>query len=368
MQNTNIPSSMIDALVRQWVSVMLRHGSSFYPIDVRTFRSYFFDLLAEDVYSTMKRAQNRGISLQEIAGLFDNPATLFKLGYVLAIGSKFSTLQRQQRRELMRKILGLICMLKADRLPLCPKGRFIVLTGIEVEKLMEQGKWVRAHRRLAPTYGLLNASLRNLLDTLFFDEHTVGGYTHGPYNVSYQFPDNHRSYVLLAREFTNLRPVELWEEFSDFPFVAAKSYGIYREVEFDVDMFGNVVHREQLSDHLISFMVKVSNGYDWHVVEDEVKIINLLEVLERFTLSLCKTIRKMSVFGLGKKLAEINFFALKPLKDAIKVSWLPNPEVYQRMQSRKMPQKAQEFFKMLEMSREKAESIAFELLNPDFTY
>ena len=361
--------SKIDAVVRQWVSVMLRHGSSFYPVDVRKFRSYFFDLLAEDAYSAIKRAQNLGISLQDMRKLFDNPANLFKMGYILAIGSKFSRLQRRQRKELMTVILEVICMLKANQIPLCPKGRFVVLTENEVKKLTEQTEWVSVHEKdeLKSTYGHLNASLRIFLETIYFDEHTVGGYTHGPYDISHLFPNDHQSYVLLAREFKNLRPVELWKELADFPFVAAKSYGIYQEVEFDVDMFGNVVHKERLSDHLISFTVEVNDGYKWRRIENKVEMINLLEVLEKFTLGLCRTIRKMSVFSRGKKLADINFFALKPLKDAINVSWLPQPEVYDRIQLQKIPQKAQQFFKTLEKNRKRAETLAFKLLNPEFT-
>jgi len=139
---------------------------------------------------------------------------------------------------------------------------------------------------------------------------------HGPYKLN-------KGRILIVREYSRLKPVEVWRFASEFPYNEITIYEVYQNMEMKIDTLGHYWTSTYPSEKLIKAAITI----------DGRNITNLTEVTEVYK-KCYKTFKKGIAYTKNykredwiRKNIELAYFWLKPLKDLLGEEWKPQTEI-----------------------------------------
>jgi hypothetical protein len=123
-------------------------------------------------------------------------------------------------------------------------------------KIAEDKKFVKANRDLSLEVAKIVVGCVSLVHGLYNDFCMDFGYdVFGPYNALEKYGANSSLFV---RQLFDLKPIELWPEFNNFPYKKIKIYTIYKNVEIDSHYLGShLVYKQNLVDNLSHFQMEI---------------------------------------------------------------------------------------------------------------
>lgn len=165
----------------------------------------------------------------------------------------------------------------------------------------------------------LNSLLRALSETLYFDDHTVGGEIYGPINF-----DNGQ---VVIRSYKRLRPVELIPVIEDFAIVSVMTICQYDGFSIDIDYLGNIQYTDnQYPSVSRCFVVYTNVDMESICIETNAELLLLIERLEHCLKSVMIYYRGLTDYERQTMVLSSTLYGYKPIFDSLQMPWKPTPE------------------------------------------
>ncbi len=166
---------------------------------------------------------------------------------------------------------------------------------------------------------ILNASLRAFSETLYCDDHAVGGDMYGPHYIDGKG-------TLIVRKYNRLRPIEIYPSLCDLKIKAINTYCIYKDVNIDIDFIGNMICENSMVDSLLYFCIEIvdTDNNSNYIDEQNIDTINLL--LEKWLFKIITEYKQMT--DEEKKLLVLTcaYYTFKPMFENAKIDWCPTKD------------------------------------------
>lgn len=282
----------------------------FWPAKAPQMDSYYNDIIAGDLYLTIKELKNRKTT-KEIADLVSSASALRALLYnPIIIGMKVLKCYKIlpiSSDENIKFILFLFDVLKekTNGDPFCLDGTNLVLSDSEISKIVKGQQFLEAEK-IRKELSLFNINLQSFIWSVCFDVMAPYGMEiHGPYNVSKLFKPNS---VMIVRDFFDFKQ-PLWN--LNLGFDTIRIMNVYQNINFRFDM----------SDHFVTDKSPSNCMTHWCVLVNG-KPVNL-EKVQQISAYITEARRKQRAFvdslnplEIVEKSAEINYYTLRKLWEA----------------------------------------------------
>ncbi|MCP4156871.1 MAG: hypothetical protein GY757_54665 [bacterium] len=300
-------------LYKNALKVAWGFGDKFdWPVKINSIFHLFLEEFGEELIEDLTYLEEqKKLTPEEIAGLFYNPARLFRMieYTIYALRKKRSSIQNQ--RKIALKLLAMVKELKYGS-EFNEDSRNIIYSPEKVETIFQKffaGKKCSLtesrliHRFCGVTWAYT--------ESLFFRAHGVTKELHGPYPF--------KNGNLLVKEYRFLNPVEIWPDISMPPCKHVKVFKYYNEkINMKVDSLNHLefVGNDPPVPNLENYYMEI-DGREAHVdlVEE------LLAHFGRAITEISKKIKGMTWNERVAKYAGIFWFMKKPLRDARNQDW-----------------------------------------------
>ncbi len=317
----------------------MAHGTRFWPFHpVRLHRiiaNHFF----RELRNLFLCLENRGFSINDIAGLFRNPN---KVADYNLMWSSVTELDEADMYYLATKLIEVIDVLRHGD-PFCRSGASLVWSEQEARARVEGGLFigVDGDSPLAGLLSRLEAMITSYAELLYYMFPGFSRMYHGPYEI-----DADKVFV---KEFYDLRPKDLWPATSQFPFEHYRSIGCYNQnAEIEVYFIGLFRMDMSPTQGLKKFCLEL----DEKRILTRTELEHYCEVAEETINTAVADISRLDDDVLLRKGAEMFFYTLKPLYQAAGVQCEVLPEVYDAIAKRE--RKSGGFKPLDDLTREEA--------------
>lgn len=250
------------------------YRAAFAMMDSDTFQgstdySVMDPLIAESwtgkVLEIIAEAKRQKLTPLEVADLLHTPTAIRSLAFFDLFMASYSKRPKKQKMAIAQFYID---ALKAKCLddPFCLAGRNRVHAEDEVARLAD--KVSRADQLIAKSLGRLVNACYHLGYSLYGDMNPQLVYeNYGPYSAE----RDGREYLMVVKEYKNMKPVEFWPETSKLPIENIRIVCLYEDVKFSIDA---ITHTNYDGD--------VINGLKFYAVYVNGKLVGMDEV-ERVT-------------------------------------------------------------------------------------
>lgn len=313
-------SELIEHFKQAIGQVWIRDSQSTWPIDMNAVAHLFMDIFATELLEDIQRLKSDGLDDPAIAARLNTSARIIRLIMPCVLGMKACGIPTETIREKVLYFLSLAKHLKYGNLS-NRDGKNIVLPPGALEDKKDKRKMVTAEKSSSLAVHKLCAILWNYVECLFFRAHGFIREFHGPYH----FPGKKTG--TLIRDFTCLKPVELWNATRAVEYENTRVITAYRGLEMSIDIYNNVSIHESTT---------YVNSLKAYYIEADGKMLNLDElgrlckVLSDVMLNITSEVETLEWRQLAKKYAEIFWYSKKELKDG--QDWRPPGIVGERIE------------------------------------
>ena len=170
--------------------------------------------------------------------------------------------------------------------------------------------------KLQEKIAYLNSLARAFSESIYCDDHTIGGDICGPISTA--------AGSLIVREYRRLRPIELFSILEEFKLKSVVIYCVYCNNYIKVDLIGNLIQCDNMVNTLQKYYIEVVDTNDHtFIVTEEKQVEMLIAYLETW-------LKKIIVYYKGlheqekyRLLFQCEFYAFKPLFEYYNMSWMP---------------------------------------------
>jgi hypothetical protein len=318
MKNQN---ELIDQFKQAIGEVWIKDSQSTWPIDLNAVSHLFTDIFVTELLADLQRLKSNGLEDPAIAARFKTPARIIRLIMPCVSGMKACGMSTETIRENVLYFLSLAKQLKYGDLS-NRDGKNIVLAPGALEY---KGKMITADKSSSLAVHKLCAISWNYAECLFFRTHGLIREFHGPYHI----PGKEEE--ILIRDFSDLKPLELWELSCPLEYENIRIVTAYRDLGISIDIYDNVS---------INADTTYVNSLESYYIEAEGKILDLDEldrlyrVLSEIMLNITGEVEALYWRQLAKKYAEIFWYSKKELKNGN--DWRPPMTVNERIEKGKL--------------------------------
>ncbi|HLD79159.1 MAG TPA: hypothetical protein VJA18_01220, partial [Candidatus Nanoarchaeia archaeon] len=297
----------------------------FWPNPSNTGYSAFLGDYIKGLHRAISAVEEKGVSAEDFAHLFKTPTCIYRI--FVRIARAREHLSKDQRVYLSKRLLSAVDVLKSDE----------PFDGTSNRRMSEESvkEYVNAHNflpmsgdRLRDKISRLNFLLWNYAETLYWTRWSTGFDFEGPHRINEEQGDH-----MVIRDGFELRPVELWPQLENFPYVSMKVATVYRGVgDFQIDPYGHLTHSGNLRNAAIFYHFS-GETKDGQGLESEGDIDEALKVFPAFIDRNASFIQSFDVRERVLKQAEIEWYILRDVFKYAGMDWRPPLEVQQRIMS-----------------------------------
>lgn len=299
-----------------------RGGAPKWPMELMEWVYYQSRFFPRECYCTIKKLKEKGLDSREIAKALRYPSSLCHWLYHpeahFGVKEEYwaKGLSREQGIDYIEEIIKIISLLRRGD-PFCRDFRNILLRKEEVDEIIKSQNFTKAVE--APEVpGILSRLNMILWHYCMLIQGGLRVYSqefHGPYELT-------RGEMLFVKEYSRLKPVEVWGFAQNFPCNKITLYEIYKDMDVRIDILGHY----WTSAHPIRKLVKVAVNVD----ERNIDVAGVTDLYEE-----CYEVYKLGISAIGnykreywiRKWIELGYFWLKPLKDILGDDWRPSADV-----------------------------------------
>lgn len=302
--------------------------------------------LAKAFYDRVQKLKNKGFTYRKIALLFDFPSTLARLTF-LPRTRMIWPMSKEQQIEMYNDLAEILSYTYKTNLYV-DEGKNIIANQKTVKeistKILESGTPI-SNEMLSE----LDGRLWMYTEMIFSRWHNLGHEFHGPY-----FSNGSN---LLIKEWHDLTGPG-WEVFSNFPYNKITCFEFYNGNEITLDIHNRLNSIKPLSTTLTKSYVVIN-----HKVVSSDEITNVIRTLDEYLSKGAEFLVSRNEGDLKKMNAVMEFYAIKPLADALHEDWHPPKEIDDNINKNHFSQKEES---MLNMLRTYYQDVTLE--NLDFQY
>ena len=291
-------------------------------------------------YSLVKKLEGKNYTHKDIAQLFVYPSVISRIIHVV-YGKRLTGLSKKQEIEVILLIHELISFLTNN--PLCKKGEHKLLDKKQVKDIISNLKFTKLSKNenLKKAIVSIEGKLFSYTEFIYMLYHNMGHEFHGPYKINSQES-------LFVKEFHDLRP-EFWPLSKALGFDGLKIYYIYKhqDIDISIDWQNRIFMSAPLINKVSKYCIQVSNKTKNNI--QDLQAIN--KNIDKCFTKLINSAIKMDSQQALEKMAEINFYILKPLADELKVDWHPPQGLYKQIRLGKCPKKLQDRLKLIKTTK-----------------
>lgn len=295
-----------------------------WPLSVITINQIHRKFFPNELYTTIKALEKKGLRDKEICSLLWGPTALTYLLYLptSALGRQTSTeplfdgCSAAESRAFIEKVIDYIALIRKGD-PYCRDHKNILLTERDVEKELAMQRFfeVSENPELASIVHTINAVLFNYCLLIHVGGRGFSQEYHGPYGLG-----NGKS--LLIRDYFNLKPSEVWPFAAALPFDTFSVFEIYQDVDIRLDLFNHYWHSKPPAQSLSTFALSTDG-----------RALTASEIQELF--ESCKEVMKEGILAVRRfsaeewitKMIEMRYHWLKPAKTISGKNWKPPSDV-----------------------------------------
>ena len=291
-----------------------------WPVHVTEVDVLRYKFLHKEIYLTIKALEEKQLSKYQIGKLFWGPSAITHILYgpepVLGLEGKTPVegLTRKEGIELVEKVVDIISLLRKGD-PYCRDGKNLLLSANEVEQKLAKQEFIETSNRseLADTLGKINTMLWHYCLLIQAANRTYSEEFHGPYEL-----DNGEN--LLIREYFNLKPTEIWQFTSAFPYEKITIFEIYSpHTEIRIDLMNHYWFSTSPSKTLLKFSILANDSQNLNSYEVQNLFKACVETTKRGELA----IKDFTEEKWLQKVIEVNYRWMKPAKEFLGKEWKP---------------------------------------------
>lgn len=219
------------------------------------FGPIYGDLWIKKMLKACHLAKDKGLTPKQIAGFFQNIAVPRKELIYSLVDLKVGKIPKEERMffvnfwwDVVKEMSVEDCMVERSN---------IIHTPEQIEQFLKNLFWEKSDLPKARQIGNLAMNLNSLAYGLYTDIFAHNSMENfGAYDVSKYFGNKH---ILVIKQWVNLRPVELFPEFKDFPFDKLNIFAIYKDIGYTVDIYTHQIYSGNAAQNLVKYCVLIEN-------------------------------------------------------------------------------------------------------------
>lgn len=333
MKKLSLVDQFITSLLNTYATV---DADTWFPWSAGRLVPYYYSLYCERVANLIRGLEKRGITSQKVVDLFMGGSVLLDELDMIAsyLGLGVIKVSKRDARVVFHYFTE---ALKAQN-PTDPyrlNGKNLILRDATINLLLKDKKWEVVNREKAKALGKLIASLHALYCSIYTDSWPASGVEfHGPYEVVFEG----KKRVLLARDYFDIAPAEVWPSFAKVTPKSVRILTIYKPAHFFIDFYGNVTCDGNLIELLEAFSV-ISDGR--YVIFNKINQLN--DEIGQNAINQYEYFRQLPFEDLKRKFLETHQYGLKPLFDLANISWKPTKAIYESIKNKPLLSKKNEW-------------------------
>ncbi|MCW6159490.1 MAG: hypothetical protein LVQ95_00150 [Candidatus Micrarchaeales archaeon] len=316
----------IDEFLASWEAVeKTTDWRTAQPFSCDALDAYFYDIVIDNFLAAIGRVKPDS----DLQRIFPGPGNVRNQLVILLAYSKLYHIRKEERMKIL-KFMHMVLRTYSPRDPFAYKHTAFMLKKSEIFAIVNKIEWQEADPDISREVGKLSISLASLAYALYTDATpSLGSDFHGPYDVSSKFG---RGCVILARDYYNLKPTELWPDSEKYKYKSIVIYAVYKDVKVNCDFYGNFIADKNLIQNLTYFGI-IANGKQ---VKGIKRIKALREYIGKLVVERSRINSRMSFEQVKRKFMETEVLPYKNLFAFSKIDWKPTPEMIRRIKGKKL--------------------------------
>jgi len=291
------------------------------PVDYKEFIGCLNGTFIAKVAEAIKKIQDQGISIEQVADSFPSKSTLRVAIYYLMVEYQHSEPKPAEEFKAVVEYLAKVLdhMFIVD---VWAKEKNIAHTDEEVADLLAATQWQDGTPETARELGKLHNSLSAHAYALYRDYFVMLMIEiYGPYDTSYKFGNNT---ILLIKDYVQIKPVELWPATKSLEHEQITIMPIYRDVKFECEWIGmHSLYEGDLMSGLVAYAVLV----DGEPVTSLDKIKELSDYYAEYATKFAQVYESMTKQELIVKSLEWECYQFFNMFKLANMDWRPTNEM-----------------------------------------
>jgi len=310
---------------------------TFEPLDCFHFHPLHSDLWQEHIYRAIDRFNRKKLPFDKAVKAFPNPSsTRAMFEFMVCHHHNLIKDRKNFDKKKMREIFDFFVKIlreKNKRDIFCYKEN-IGHTDKEIDKLIESIKWQPGKPEISHAIGRLYLGASSLVNGLMNDWCTDNGIeVWGPYKVNRHCGPNT---ILVIRDFSRLKPVDLWPHAKNYKYDEIKIITIYKDVTMKSEFVGcHTIFEGDLAKNLLHFAVVVDGKYK----NNKTAIDELSNYYIKLARSQYQRVKKLDFELLKRKVIAQEFYQLKDFFQLVDMDFRPHPIFHERIRGKKLVKK-----------------------------
>ncbi len=220
------------------------------------FGPIYGDLWIKKMFKAIRLAQAKKLSAKDISSFFQNIAVPRKELIYSLVDLKVGRISKEDRMVFVNFWWDVVKeMAKADYL--VEKANIIHISE-QIKSFLKNLVWAEANPGSARQIGNLAMNLNSLAYGLYTDIFAHNSMENfGAYDVSEYFGSE--KHILVIKQWTNLKPVELFPEFKDFRFQKLNIFAVYKNIDYTVDIYTHQIFSGNAAQTLVQYSVRIDD-------------------------------------------------------------------------------------------------------------
>lgn len=339
--NNNMKQKIYDACKTDAEHILEDRGlPPMWPLNIVDGMWYLSKCYVKELYFTVKKLKNKGLTIDEIAKLFKAPSKISDLFHLDQF--PMEGLKPDERAELFNGLVNMLPYYRKED-TFCESGRNVLLTQREVEELLTKYQLIKIRdddngKKLREIIGKINATTWLYTELITVAHHAYGHEFHGPYPL-----ENGEN--LIVREYYDLKMPKVWSFTKDLSFEKIILLEIYKNVEIKFDIFNHMESFAPLPQNLRRVLVATDNlDNNLKSVEDIEQLFETISSLSNKSIDFTKDFTYKDWVN---KLIEVHYFSLKPHKDVLGEDWRPSTEIYEFIKNNEVDEEYHKFVRLV---------------------
>lgn len=282
-----------------------------WPIKVNSVMHLYLKEFSKEFVEDIGLLQAKGVSTDEIAKAFGNPARLFRVIDPVIYGMKRAFKSLDEQRDIVLYLLDSVKSMKYGS-EFNEDGINTILNPEQLISTINDKNMLKAHRDDSVKIHRFCGIMWAYTEAIFFRAHDITKEIHGPYKI------DEKSNQLLIREYLHLQPSDIW---GDIPFLPYKTIKVYAEYSKDlkvrIDSYNHLFLMEgNYVNDLISFQIEA----DGKVISIE-ELDNLMLTMQETIKTVHDWVGKSDWKAITNRYADIHWYRKSPLRKLTGNDW-----------------------------------------------
>ena len=292
------------------------------------FGPIYGDLWIKKMLKACRAAKDKGLTPKQIAGFFQNIAVPRKELIYSLVDLKVGNIPMEERVFFVNFWWDVVKEMSVEDSMV--EHSNIVHTPEQIKQFLNNLSWEKADLQKARQIGNLAMSLNSLAYGLYTDIFAHNSMENfGAYNVSEFFGSKH---ILVIKQWANLKPVELFPEFKDFPFEKLNIFAVYKNIDYTVDIYTHQIYSGNAAQSLVQYSVLIDGK---KVLNDESELKNLNAFLGKLATDHYVQMQKRGFEEAKKNWVMSRNYQFKDFFKAVGMDW-QDQEMIKRVQGKQL--------------------------------